>query len=271
MVGDFDFPAGKFSGPIYGMNKFEWENFASPFDKAIVVMRDPRDRLISSLFSILNSHGTDHFIRLGRELLASFSEDRLRIIWMILQASQFKRFYETWNASSGPNVLIVRYEDLINDTANEFKKIFSFLERDIPLVVLESVVERNSFERRSGRERGEESKFNHHRKGVAKDWEKYFTLEHGKLWETLYPGFLKDIGYESRNDWWKELSKSATLLQSPQFSLSEVMEKRNEFLECEILAKENEIKRLVDICEERLDLIKLLDSELKKGKYVSGS
>ena len=44
---------GNFFAPVYNLTRQDWSAHRRPGDKAVVVLRDPRDRLVSLLFSLL--------------------------------------------------------------------------------------------------------------------------------------------------------------------------------------------------------------------------
>jgi hypothetical protein len=45
--------------PFYSVRRELWERYAGHDDRAVVLIRDPRDMLVSWLFSALYSHGSD--------------------------------------------------------------------------------------------------------------------------------------------------------------------------------------------------------------------
>lgn len=204
-----DLPVCTFTGPVYEMNRWEWRYYRRLGDKAVVVLRDPRDAMISLMHSVMYSHASNVGVNLARRLLHSLPHDHVRIFQLI---HEFRRsgapvFYNSWCEGEDEEVLVVRYEDLVMDQHAEFRRIVDWLGWRVPTEDLRSVVERLSFQARSGRKAGESDKYSHYRKGVAGDWKNYFAREHGELWEALFPRFLQNIGYERTNDWWRTLPK----------------------------------------------------------------
>lgn len=63
------------------------------------------------------------------------------------------------------------------------------------------MVETNSFERVSGRLRGEESGTNFLRKGVAGDWREIFTKRDKEVFKEEAGELLIGLGYEKDTSW----------------------------------------------------------------------
>jgi len=269
-----DVPPQTFCGPIYWMNAQEWNSWRTPGDKAIVVLRDPRDSLVSLMFSVLYSHaGGVARVDFRREELMAKQNDNQRIEHLIFNEVRYQlRLYRTWNTVTRDDALIVKYEALIADQHAEFRRVMSWLAWKVPGDVIDAVVNRLSFETRSGRRVGETDNFSHYRRGIPGDWRNHFTRNHGRFWEQCYPGFLKFIGYEDSNDWWESLpldradciASMDTAEPAPSTGgLVDALMRRNRLLEKELADKESQIHMLKDACDERLKLIEKMDAELK--------
>ena len=199
------------------------------------VIRDPRDICVSAYFSDLHTHSTikhPDIARLRQELKGlSQSAGLAREIQF--RKTQFERMLE-WDYNQ-PNVLELRYEDLIRDPFNEFVRVFEFLglvrkqplttkelfgialeslardtlrfrnsslirprREQIPLEVLLTMVYNNRFGKRAlGRKEGQEDVRSHNRKGIAGDWKNYFTQAHIDLLNRECPELYK-LGYFER-------------------------------------------------------------------------
>lgn len=265
-TGQFDLPGGMFSGPIFGMNPAEWKAARMPGDKALVVLRDPRDRMISTMFSLLYSHPANELVDHLRTQLLDLKRDGERIEYLIGEARYSMRFDLAWAAEARVDVRALRYENLIRDERKEFGEILDWLGWKVPGEVLDGIVDRLSFRRRSGRQPGEADVSSHYRTGVAGDWRNHFTREHGALWETLYPGYLRGIGYEQEDAWWKSLPRNRVDAAPAQLDPVEVLRMRNLELEQELSAKEREIRSLDQACVERLNLIQQLSAQLESQR-----
>lgn len=265
-------PEGEFSGPIYGMNRVEWQCLKCPGDKAVVVLRDPRDSLISHLYSTLYSHPNSIRVECLRNILSDIPHNDKRIKLLILNFAPRVRFYLTWAINAEDDAFVTRYESLIQDQCGEYRRILDWLGWHVPVEVLDAVVERLSFKTRSGRSAGETDIFSHYRRGIKGDWRNHFSREHGRLWEQLYPGFLVKIGYESSEDWWMSLPEEVHETRpslskpngiDPDACRIEALTQRIKRVEKELAEKEQEIQTLSKACYERLELIERQDKEIK--------
>lgn len=253
-----EIPEGTFSGPIYAMNQWEWQYWKHLGDKAIVVLRDPRDVMISLMFSWLYSHGSNDRIDLARQMLHELptNEEKVARMIAIFGNGAWLRMYLTWFAGVDSDALVVRYEAMVVDQHSEFRKIFDWLGWNVSQETLEAVVNRLSFESRSGRKPGITDKFSHYRCGVAGDWRNHFTRKHGELWELLYPGFLFEIKYEKSNDWWHSLpdsrhddsvaAKESLGKPDTQTELIDALQSKLRQLQQELVEKEKVIQDIIN-------------------------
>lgn len=177
------------------------------------VVRDPRDVCVSAYYSHRNSHPIDNWPELAkhRNLLELLSkEDGL------LKDMKFvKRYMEeigSWNYSN-PNILEIRFEELIENPQQSFKIILAFLgvNQRIPnkqkeqfniIKDLEEVILKHSFINISGgRQRGNEDPKSHYRKGIAGDWKQHFAKIHRSYFKKHYNWVLLNSGYENNDSW----------------------------------------------------------------------
>lgn len=266
-------PSGKVSGPIYNVSHWDWKQWRRAGDRVIVVIRDPRDTTVSSLYSSLYSHGADTYVEAVRKLLAALPSDEERLVCAIREFAAGARAFRTWAESQDSSALVVKYEALIGDQVNEFRRIFDWLEWDIPPATLSAVVERMDFKHRSGRSPGTVDIYSHLRKGVAGDWRTHFTRRTGQIWEAVYPGLLRAADYEAGNDWWQVLPEKVEPFSgstenaqyiATDIHLTKTLKKRNEFLEEAIQEKERVIAELSEECRKRMDLIDSQAAQLEK-------
>lgn len=265
---------GNFFSPIYGLSRHDWEALSHPEDRGIVVIRDPRDRLISLLFSILYSHSSNPRVDCWREVLSAQKSIHENLKFMLLTegSNSLHAFYIPWCEAMPSNCIIIRYEDLVADQLGMFKKIAEWFEIKFSEEHLVKAIQQHSFETRTGRLRGSEDKFSHYRRGMPEDWRNYFTRSLGELCENLDPGILRKTGYETDDLWWK------TLLQPDEISLDQTeshphpstlerdssMAKRIKLLETENREKQRVIENLSLACEERLASIHQLEQVAKE-------
>src|SRR5207249_9541981 len=108
----------------------------------VYIVRDPRDVVVSQY----------HFDRKRRLIEDSFPIERFVTKFV---AGETTPFYASWgdNVASWvasryrePGFLLLRYEDMLNDTMRELSKLAAFLGKDPDPVRLTQAVKRNSAE-----------------------------------------------------------------------------------------------------------------------------
>jgi hypothetical protein len=203
-------PPATFAGPIYGASYDDWLANATQDDRAIVVLRDPRDLVVSLVFSLGFSHMPSSMTRLLRSPIAAASDrDRVRIgIFLLTQWADRMRSWGT--AALGDREYVAVYRRLIADPKEEFASICRFLGWQIEPRLLHRVVDRHAFEKRTGRSPGDVNPFSHLRKGIDGDWKSYFDRELGEEFEATFPQLLADLGCEPDTDWYKSLPEQLT-------------------------------------------------------------
>jgi hypothetical protein len=77
------------------------------------------------------------------------------------------------------------------------KRQLSTLSREM----LTEIVESRSFERLTGRRKGQENRGSHLRKGVPGDWVNHFTPAHIRTFKDRYNDLILKLGYEDHLDW----------------------------------------------------------------------
>jgi hypothetical protein len=206
---------------------------ALPAFKGFHVVRDPRDVVVSAYFSHLHSHPTRDWPELVdyRKRLQSCDLHEGLLLEIDFRAEQFAEMM-SW-PDEAPNVLQLRYEDLIASEYKSFVTVFRHLEllderhldlkaratnmfhrfvarvggrslgrRGVPVERLLGIVWEHDFEKKSGgRKVGEEDVRSHFRKGQAGDWINYFQPEHRRRFHERYGPLLRKYGYE-RDDRW---------------------------------------------------------------------
>jgi hypothetical protein len=145
--------------------------------RAFFVMRDPRDVLVSWYFSIKNSHpSTAEIDRIRGQLGAVSESDGLLYSLDYLNAYGLFEAQRSWGAAKDANILLVRYEDLVGPEQERiYDRLLTHGDIHIPSDVLKEVLQAHSFEKLSGRARGDEDAGSHYRKGIAGDWRHHFS------------------------------------------------------------------------------------------------
>jgi len=162
--------------------------------RAFFVTRDPRDILISWYFSTKYSHGQDGYIDNYISDLSRTHEIEEGLLYSIDALSEFGlwKTIESWKTSYSPNNdMIVNFEDLTGENQLEhWIKLLDFIEIQMDTPKLESLLNTYNFEFWSkGRKKGEEDKKSHMRKGVAGDWQNYFTPLVSEKFKQIVPSF----------------------------------------------------------------------------------
>lgn len=164
----------------------------------VVLYRDLRDVAVSHYFYVRRTpwhpeyedyvglnveEGLLHF---GRTLLPDFVD------WM-----------RSWRENRDPQQsLELRYEDLLDDTGGEFRRVAAHFGLDASPPTIERIVGEHRFEAMSnGRSRGEQNEDSFVRKGVAGDWQNHFTDRIKELFKTHAGQALVDFGYEPDLSW----------------------------------------------------------------------
>ncbi len=162
------------------------------------LIRDPRDVLISTYWSWRNTHPLIGLLTadMRHELKESGLEDGIR---QVLYTCVFFTQVRNWKLGTNPNILDVRYEELVDDEFQQFKRIVEFLQIDVDRETLTAIVENCSFSKLAkGRKRGEENVDSHYRKGISGDWKNYFGAD-SEVKEEIYShigDLIDNLGYE---------------------------------------------------------------------------
>jgi lipopolysaccharide transport system ATP-binding protein len=186
--------------PTVYVTRQQFESVSVPENHIkFVVIRDLRDSCVSRYFSLRDSHPvTSGIVSKRREELVSKDVDEglLYVVRTIMRPTA--KIQLSW---LNTDVLTIRYEDLIADEFNQFKRIIEHCQLKIEDDQLRRIVEANSFEARTGRKRGEEEVQSHFRKGISGDWQNYFTDQIKEEFKALFGGVLIKTGYEKNRLW----------------------------------------------------------------------
>src|SRR6266545_2920461 len=164
------------------------------------IYRDPRDMLVSQVFfatDMNEEHGMHEYYK----SLPNFGE-RLKVaitgidqdgLYMVSVKQRYASVFE-WREQ--PNVMCIRFEDLINN-------------RDATLDAMLDEVESIGYKIPTPREKAlsilvqaiQPGKSHTFRSGKTGGWREHFTEEHKKLFKDLTGDLLVKLGYERDNDW----------------------------------------------------------------------
>ncbi len=192
-------------GPIYNCGYDDWIRHRKKGQKALVVLRDPRDRMISLIYSILYSHVEEPFTNYVREQFKNLNDEEKIKHAKIFGAIEFSGIaskYDSWlNIPNQDDLYITTYEKINENSLEEFGKILKHFSFIIPNPILNIALDRLSFEKQSGRRKGVEDIKSHYRSGSKGDWKKIFTDEDTKLWKAIFQSVLVRGGWEKDENW----------------------------------------------------------------------
>ncbi len=172
----------------------------NPKIKTFFVIRDPRDRLISSIFyavDIYKEHAQHAYysgISMDERIKVAIKgrpEPGLHHLPNVRE--HYDRFLGWFNCE---NVLVLRFEDLIQDVDTTVFSLLDFLEKDgyqIPtprseaLTIIKKAIQ--------------PEKSPTFRKGKAGNWKDHFTDEHKRIFKDTVGDLLTVLGYEQDNNW----------------------------------------------------------------------
>jgi len=208
--------------PLFTPNILSEISVIYPEAKVIHIIRDGRDQAVSWMHHLWRSakdqggifdlepgelakrrafhQNPQEFLRSGEGI---FLEKRLRSTaedWKV----RVGRAIEDGPALLGTHYVEVKYEDLLKRPEEEAGRLFEFLGADASEETVNRCVESASFEKMSGRERGQENytlDFGKRRKGIAGDWENVFTERDRELFKEVAGDLLIKLSYEKSNDW----------------------------------------------------------------------
>lgn len=173
--------------------------------KTFFIARDPRDVVVSWYFSVRYSHRPVGRISEHREVLNDMpvSEGLLYSIDYLDEYGLFGALRSWADApAKDPNVLLIRFEDMTAPSNLEvFRKVFSHCDIQMPDKVLSQLLDDHSFEKLSGRKRGEEDQHTHYRKGVAGDWQNHFDDAITERFKAVTNNLVVQLAYEKDSAW----------------------------------------------------------------------
>ena len=175
------------------------------------LVRDGRDVVTSGTFDWLmkDAHGTPRYRffvdRENASELPRFFDDEVLKHWA-------GNWAETTAVFDDPSAaLTIRYEDMLLDQAGVLSEVFALLQvADTPSLAV-SCAEAATFEKMSGRRRGQLQPTAKQRMGVHGDWKQYFTRRDGDLFLSVSGNRLVTEGYEPGTAWLDDLPEHLSL------------------------------------------------------------
>lgn len=176
--------------------------------KVVLLVRDPRDQLISRVFHIRRVENHP-----WHQKLAGVSLDEA--IMLCIEGREglpgtrtMIELTQSW-LNGGYDMVVVRYEQLLCSPREQFQRVLDYLQVKLPEQLLEAIIARNQFERLSGgrkfwkkaRKQGQEDPRSHFRKGIIGDWKNYLKPDHIVRFKQVAGDKLIELGYERDLNW----------------------------------------------------------------------
>jgi len=146
-------PLGYFFGPFRTIHKGITN--LNPY-KILIVVRDPRDVIVSNYFSIAYSHGYPSLvskrrlkeIKDARERIKNQTIDEFAIncINQTFPKLDYRKEYQHYiNLKTRPNVLLLKYEDIVVNFDNELEKVLKFLKLNVGQKTIDEILKTGNF------------------------------------------------------------------------------------------------------------------------------
>ncbi len=173
--------------------------------KQILLLRDPRDVVVSNMFYTKREPGVQHHkyyaeaLRSDEERIMAtirgFGQDTLTDHPRASIREMFEG-YTPW--LDDPSTLVVRFEDLVGPRGggvserqlDEIRRIGDFVERPLSGEQAQQIA-RKMYSKRSLT----------YRKGIVGDWRNHFTEDHRRIFKQVAGDILIRLGYERDTDW----------------------------------------------------------------------
>ena len=169
---------------------------------AIYIVRDPRDVLIS--YSSYMEKSMDETLKfmLNKETY-EVGEFKKKIYNKTLLGS-WSDHYNSWKNYKSREIIIIKYEDMVNSASSTFLKVLNYLSKIIKIDVdhtkMDKAIEETSFKNLKSLEINEGFKTNpskneFFRKGVVGDWRKKLNKEQVEKIEKAFEAEMIELGY----------------------------------------------------------------------------
>lgn len=161
-------------------------------DKVIFLTRDPRDVAVSAYYRYKVIFQQEKNQTLKSKI--SFLIHRFKFTSFIMTAYKWRNHFLAWRHI---NYYPVRYEDLWLNPKNTLKGMLNYLEVRASDNLIEDSTEKFSFEKITGRQKGEEDLKNVAlRKGIVKDYKNHFSKLGLIIFKFICGKAAKKAGYD---------------------------------------------------------------------------
>ena len=151
--------------------------------RPILIVRDPRDVWVSFYFHVVHLH-RDKQVRteIGYTEAQSDAECLEKFVRLYIEKPArhypfftYENLVNAWEDKILNTGVLVKYEDMQVDTLTVLKKISDRYALGISEKTMRDAIEKNTFRKLAGREKGEMDSSSHKRKGIVGDWKNYFS------------------------------------------------------------------------------------------------
>ncbi|WFE24461.1 sulfotransferase domain-containing protein [Solwaraspora sp. WMMD937] len=195
-------PPGRVASSLFvGYKRFEAIPKPEKY-RAFFVMRDPRDIVVSSYFSLRNSHTPMGDVLHHRKILKEKprKEGLLYIINHLAEKNLFSALRSWVVAPSAETFRLFRYEDLTGERqADEVEELMRHCGIALPPAELAALLDRHGFSRMR-KNRLETGPTAHYRKGKAGDWLNHFDDDIYEAFVATTGNLVELCGYPSRDE-----------------------------------------------------------------------
>jgi len=172
--------------------------YTKRYPRVVYLVRDGRDVAVSFFYYLKKYKQIDQDKSFS-EFLPEFNKGPID------RFGSWSRHAESWMKHSGPNLLIVRYEDLLENTEAELKKILTFCRFDIDDARVTTAIEYSSMDKMRKSELDEQDKnelfsnsdksISFVRSGKSGNWSEYFNERELSEFYQRHGRSLKSLGY----------------------------------------------------------------------------
>ncbi len=168
--------------------------------RAISVIRDPRDLLVSWYFAFRYSHAMKGQTPRLRAVLSTINEEE-GLLFGIKHLDEVNVFsaLRSWveNVDKDERVMLLRYEEMTgDDQPSVMGRIFRHCLISMNETELAELLDDHSFRKKTGgRGQGTEDEQAHYRKGISGDWPNHFTARVQDAFNEATGDLIEALGY----------------------------------------------------------------------------
>jgi hypothetical protein len=151
--------------------------------RPILIVRDPRDVWVSFYFHVVHLHRNKKVrAEIGYSEAQPDAECLEKFVRLYIEKPEryypfftYEDLVNAWQDKMHNAGVLVKYEDMQVDTLTVLKKISDRYSLGISEKTMRDAIEKNTFRKLAGREKGEMDSSSHKRKGIVGDWKNYFS------------------------------------------------------------------------------------------------